>query len=111
MASGVFVDRRDAGRQLAVRLRHLTNEESPLVLGLPRGGVVVAAEIAVALAAPLDVLVVRKLGAPSQPELALGAITGGDTPQRILNERVIIMSLSLHYTGLFDSDQTRPIGC
>ncbi len=84
-----FLDRRDAGRQLAARLRHLSNGSNLLVLGLPRGGVVVAAEIAAALAAPHDVLVVRKLGAPAQPELAVGAVTDGESPQRVLNEQVI----------------------
>jgi len=59
------------------------------VLGLPRGGVVVAAEIAAVLRAPLDVLVVRKLRAPLQPELAIGAVADGEHPQRILNDRVI----------------------
>jgi predicted phosphoribosyltransferase len=69
-----FVNRIDAGRRLAERLRHL-GPSHPVVLGLPRGGVPVAREVAAALHAPLDVLVVRKLGAPVQPELALGAIT------------------------------------
>lgn len=69
----VFVDRVDAGRRLAERLRHLAPSR-PVVLGLPRGGVPVAREVAAVLHAPLDVLVVRKLGAPMQPELAIGAI-------------------------------------
>src|SRR5690349_16737846 len=68
-----FADRRDAGRQLAAALGHL-RPERPVVLGLPRGGVVVAAEVAAALGAPLDVVIVRKLGAPEQPEYAIGAI-------------------------------------
>ncbi len=63
--------------------------QDPVVFGLPRGGVVVAAEVAEALRSPLDVLVVRKLGAPHQPELAIGAVTDGDQPQRILNEALI----------------------
>jgi predicted phosphoribosyltransferase len=69
----MFADRRDAGRRLAVRLTHLEGAP-PVVLGLPRGGVPVAAEVAAALHAPLDVIVVRKLGVPNQPELAMGAI-------------------------------------
>lgn len=69
----MFVDRADAGRQLASRLTHLRGPDL-VVLGLPRGGVVVAAEVARELGAPLDVLVVRKLGHPAQPELAIGAI-------------------------------------
>ncbi len=68
-----FADRTQAGRQLAVRLRELGLVD-PVVLGLPRGGVPVAAEVARALHAPLDVIVVRKLGVPFQPELAMGAI-------------------------------------
>ncbi len=68
-----FQDRRDAGRQLA-RLLRPYRAERPLVLGLPRGGVVVAAEIARALQVPLDVIVARKIGAPQQPELAIGAV-------------------------------------
>lgn len=71
-----FDDRRDAGRRLGERLvgAHL---EAPVVLGLPRGGVPVAAEVAAALQAPLDVLVARKVGAPLQPELGIGAIAEG----------------------------------
>jgi predicted phosphoribosyltransferase len=68
-----FADRRDAGRALAAALRELALDD-PVVLGLPRGGVVVAAEVAAALGAPLDVVLVRKLGLPEQPELAMGAI-------------------------------------
>ncbi len=86
----MFENRQQAGRQLGQRLFHLF-EERPVVLGLPRGGVVVAAEVALALDASLDVLVVRKLGAPNQPELAIGAVTNGDQPQRILNDKVIAM--------------------
>ncbi len=84
----MFSNRQDAGRQLAQRLTHLADRD-PLILGLPRGGVMVAAEIADSLGAPLDVLVVRKLGAPAQPELAIGAVTNGDHPRQILNDRVI----------------------
>lgn len=69
----IFRDRQDGGRRLAALLRQ-DQRESPLVLALPRGGVPVAYEVARALDAPLDVLVVRKLGAPDQPELGVGAI-------------------------------------
>jgi putative phosphoribosyl transferase len=69
----VFIDRRDAGRQLALRLTGLAPQR-PLVIALPRGGVPVAFEVARMLAAPLEVLAVRKLGAPGNPELAVGAI-------------------------------------
>ncbi|MBK9179005.1 MAG: dienelactone hydrolase family protein [Acidimicrobiales bacterium] len=71
-----FRDRREAGRFLAVELAE-RGFRDPVVLGLPRGGVVVAAEVAAALHAPLDVVVVRKVGAPSQPELAIGAVGEG----------------------------------
>ena len=81
-----FRDRRDAGRRLAQALagRDLMD---PVVLGLPRGGVPVAAELARALDAPLDVLVVRKLGLPRQPEVAMGAI--GERGARVLNHDII----------------------
>jgi putative phosphoribosyl transferase len=81
-----FRDRRDAGVRLAHRLEPLRSEH-PLVLALPRGGVPVAAEIALALHAPLDVMIVRKLGVPRQPELAMGAI--GEGGVRVLNDDVI----------------------
>jgi putative phosphoribosyl transferase len=84
----MFADRRDAGRQLAGRLEHLRNEDA-VVLALPRGGVVVGAEVANALNAPLDVLVVRKLGAPHQPELAIGAVLCDDPPRRVHNDELI----------------------
>src|SRR5437870_4859195 len=84
----MFRDRQDAGRRLAQRLEHL-KPQHPIVLGLPRGGVVVAAEVARALDAPLDVLIVRKLGAPHQPELAIGAVTDGEQPQTVLNRDLI----------------------
>ena len=68
-----FADRRDAGRQLAERLLPLAGER-PVVVGLPRGGVPVAEEVATALGAPLEILSVRKLGAPHNPEYGIGAI-------------------------------------
>ncbi|HVB45922.1 MAG TPA: phosphoribosyltransferase family protein [Streptosporangiaceae bacterium] len=81
-----FTDRTDAGRRLAEQLEYLRDSDV-VVLGLPRGGVPVAFEVAQALSAPLDVLVVRKLGVPFQPELAMGAI--GEGGVRVLNEDVI----------------------
>jgi putative phosphoribosyl transferase len=81
-----FVDREDGGRRLAERLGHLRGEDV-VVLGLPRGGVPVAFEVAQALQAPLDVIVVRKLGVPFQPELAMGAMGEGDV--LVVNERVV----------------------
>src|SRR5665213_4464053 len=81
-----FVDRVDAGRRLAARLEHLRGDRV-VVLGLPRGGVPVAYEVARALGAPLDVIVVRKLGVPFQPELGMGAI--GEDGVRIINAEVV----------------------
>ncbi len=75
---GRFADRSDAGRQLAARLLPLADQR-PLVLGLPRGGVPVAAEVAALLGAPLEILAVRKLGAPHNPEYGIGAIAEGGT--------------------------------
>lgn len=73
-----FADRREAGIELARRVRRLDLRAPVIVLGLPRGGVPVAYEVAQALHAPLDVLVVRKIGMPGEPELAIGAIAAGD---------------------------------
>ncbi|GAB2761189.1 phosphoribosyltransferase [Streptomyces bullii] len=78
-----FRDRREAGRHLAEELRVRQNEGNlpdPVVLALPRGGVAVAREVAAALDAPLDVLVVRKIGAPFQEELGVGALAGDEEP-------------------------------
>jgi putative phosphoribosyl transferase len=82
----VFADREDAGRRLAARLAHLRGEPA-VVLGLPRGGVPVAFQVAQALGAPLDVVMVRKLGVPSQPELAMGAV--GEGGVRIINRQIV----------------------
>ncbi|MCC7009702.1 MAG: erythromycin esterase family protein [Acidobacteria bacterium] len=86
----MFLDRRDAGAKLATFLREYANRSDVLVLGLPRGGVVVAAEVARALGAPLDVFLVRKLGVPGQPELAMGAIAEGGV--RVLDRQLIDMA-------------------
>lgn len=77
-----FADRADAGRRLAERLVRF-KDRKPIVLALPRGGVPVGYEIADALAAPLDIVLVRKLGAPDQPELAIGAIALGTEPETV----------------------------
>src|ERR1700710_2313907 len=80
----LFVGRRAAGRAWAPQVAAAVGEADVVVLGLPRGGVLVAAEVAAALHAPLDVLVVRKLGLPSQPELAMGAIAAaGDAVETV----------------------------
>jgi predicted phosphoribosyltransferase len=82
----VFTDRDDAGRQLAARLRGLRGKPA-VVLGLPRGGVPVAFQVARVLGVPLDVIIVRKLGVPYQPELAMGAV--GEGGVRVINRRVV----------------------
>ncbi len=81
-----FQNRREAGRRLAERLKEFADRPDVLVLGLPRGGVPVAYEIAHALRVPMDILVVRKLGVPGQEELAMGAIASGGI--RVMNEDV-----------------------
>lgn len=86
MVHSMFKDRSDAGRRLAECLSHLRGADL-VVVGLPRGGVPVALEVALALGAPLDVIMVRKLGVPFQPELAMGAI--GEQGVRVINERVV----------------------
>lgn len=83
-----FTDRVEAGRQLAKALADY-KDRKPVVLALPRGGVPVAAEIAAALEAPLDLVLVRKIGVPSQPELAMGAVVDGATPVTVRNQDII----------------------
>jgi putative phosphoribosyl transferase len=82
-----FKDRRDAGRQLAQRLLHL-RDVHPVVLALPRGGCPSPAEVAQTMGAPLDILFVRKIGAPGHRELAVGAVTDGTNPLTVVNEDV-----------------------
>ena len=83
-----FKNRTDAGRQLAARLAHYKGQDAVL-LALPRGGVPVAAEVAAVLSAPIDLVFVRKIGVPMQPELAMGAVVDGDPPVVVRNEDVI----------------------
>ena len=83
-----FHDRRDAGQRLAAALAGYAGQ-NPIVLALPRGGVPVAAEIARSLGAPLDLVLVRKIGVPYQPELAMGAVVDGRRPLVVRNEDVI----------------------
>jgi putative phosphoribosyl transferase len=92
-----FHDRNEAGRALARALTAYRNRKDVLVLALPRGGVPVAAEIAAALGAELDLMIVRKLGAPGQTELAMGAIASGGV--RVLN-RDVIASLGIKETAI-----------
>ncbi|WP_262028116.1 phosphoribosyltransferase [Microvirga sp. Mcv34] len=86
-----FSNRSDAGRKLASALGKYRDQD-PVVLALPRGGVPVAAEVAAVLSAPLDLMIVRKIGVPSQPELAMGAVVDGETPIVVRNEEVIRLS-------------------
>ena len=81
-----FRNRSDAGQRLAGRLEYLRSKDA-VILGLPRGGVPVAAEVARALGAPLDIILVRKLGVPAQPELGMGAI--GESDARVINPDVV----------------------
>jgi predicted phosphoribosyltransferase len=86
-----FKNRSEAGQQLAVALSKYKGRQ-PVVLALPRGGVPVAAEVATALNAPLDLVLVRKIGVPFQPELAMGAVVDGGDPIIVRNEDVILMA-------------------
>jgi len=88
MNDRIFSTREEAGRLLAERLAAM-KIENPLVLALPRGGVPVAAEVAKALKAPIDLLLVRKIGVPWQPELAAAAIVDGEQPDLVLNDEVM----------------------
>ncbi|HKV52431.1 MAG TPA: phosphoribosyltransferase family protein [Gemmatimonadaceae bacterium] len=100
-----FVDRADAGRQLGAtliaRLPHL-KDQRPIVLGIPRGGVIIGREVARALAAPLDVIVARKLGAPGQEELGIGAVAPDGT--RVLDDDIVT---ALAVTDAYIDDVTR----
>lgn len=87
-ARTTYLDRADAGRRLAAALQRL-NLHDPVVYGLPRGGVPVALEVAKALKAPLDLILVRKIGAPGHPEVALAAVVDGQPPQVVVNEDVM----------------------
>lgn len=89
MRDPLFIDRRDAGRVLALRLSAFARRSDVLVLALPRGGVPVGYEVALALQSPLDVFVVRKLGVPGQGEFAMGAIASGGL--RVMNDGVVRM--------------------
>lgn len=86
--SVIFADRRDAGRKLGQALAPLAAQH-PVLLALPRGGVPVAYEVAIALDAPLDVLFVRKVGAPGHPELGIGAVVDGGDPQLVIDEAIV----------------------
>jgi putative phosphoribosyl transferase len=87
-----FRDRADAGKKLAAALKEFAGQDA-VVLALPRGGVPVAAEVAARLHAPLDLVLVRKIGAPIQPELAMGAVVDGAAPIIVRNEDVILAAM------------------
>jgi putative phosphoribosyl transferase len=100
----MFHDRKDAGERLAALLLHL-KDKKPVVLALPRGGVAIGSEIARRLGAPLDIVLVRKIGVPWQPELALGAMAdgGGGPPEMFIDER---MAEALAISPDFVRDET-----
>ncbi len=91
MSQPAFADLAEAGRRLAAALMRFKAAE-PVVLALPRGGVPVGYEVARALSAPLDVVLVRKIGAPYQPEFGVGAIVDGDEPQLVLDEDLVALT-------------------
>ena len=101
-----FADRGEAGRKLADKLLHL-KDRRPVVLVLPRGGVAVGFEIARALDAALDIVLVRKIGVPWQPELALGAVTDGDSPATFI-DRDLATSLGVP-DGYVEEETTRQL--
>jgi len=97
-----YADRGDAGRRLASKLAHLKDRQ-PVVLALPRGGVAVGFEIAQALDALLDIVLVRKIGVPWQPELALGAVTDGASPETFVDRD---LATSLDIPDSYISEET-----
>ena len=92
-----FIDRQQAGVVLAQYLKEYANNSDVIVLALPRGGVPVAYEIAQALAVPLDILIVRKLGVPGQEELAMGAIASGDT---VIFNKLLLSQLNIAQSSI-----------
>lgn len=106
MARLPLSSRSEAGQLLARRLEHLRSAE-PLVLALPRGGVPVGFEIARSIGAELDVLLVRKLGAPGHPEFAIGAIVDGDQPQMVLTPEAIDILASV--PGYLEREKARQL--
>lgn len=103
MNGRIFADRQEAGRRLAKALNRF-RDRNPVVLALPRGGVPVGYEIASALRCPLDVVMVRKIGSPQQPELAAAAVVDGERPETVRNDRVIDM---LGITDQYLENETR----
>ncbi len=104
----ILKDRTDAGRRLAARLAGYGGSE-PMVLALPRGGVPVGAEVSRALGAPLDIFIARKLGAPGQPELGIGAVAQGGV--LVVNERIVRgLTLSEEHVRRAAEDELREVG-
>src|SRR5512141_2943726 len=104
----IFSNRIEAGQALAARLGAYIGRDDVVVLGLPRGGVPVAFEVAKALGAPLDVFVVRKLGVPGHTELAMGAIASGGV--RVLNDSVVrSLSIAPHVIDRVAEDEQREL--
>ncbi len=101
-----FLDRRDAGSRLAAALERF-KADKPVILALPRGGVPVAFEVARALAAELDLLLVRKIGAPGHQELAIGAVVDGKNPQLVLNDEIIARAVPP--AGYIEAEQARQL--
>src|SRR3954451_5175091 len=105
LGEALFRDREDAGRRLAERLARYRGED-PVVLALPRGGVPVGYEVAHSLGASLDVFIARKLGAPNQPELGIGAVAQDGT--RILNERIVeVIGVPEEYIERVTDEETK----
>jgi putative phosphoribosyl transferase len=99
VSAAPFADRRAAGRALGRALSDLRLAPPVVVLALPRGGVPVAAEVARALRAPLELLLVRKIGAPWQPELAVAAVVEGDPPAVVVDETVRVCPDVVRFLG------------
>src|SRR3979411_1436502 len=104
---GLFRDRREAGRMLAAKLTAYANRPDVIVLALPRGGVPVGYEVARALNAPLDVFVVRKLGAPGHEELAMGAIASGGV--QVLNQDVLGLGIPKEVVDFVAAKEQREV--
>jgi len=100
-----FANRQDAGHRLAAQLAQY-KDRRPVILAMPRGGVPVAAEVAAELEAPLDLVLVRKIGVPTQPELAMGAVVDGRAPIIVRNEDVIRMAgvADAEFTAICDKE-------
>jgi putative phosphoribosyl transferase len=104
--AATFLDRRDAGARLAAALVRF-KEDKPVILALPRGGVPVAFEVARTLDAELDLLFVRKIGAPGHQELAIGAVVDGKNPQLVLNQEII--ALAAAPAGYIEAERARQL--